>query len=702
MTRENATKICRQELAKHGLSDWHIRLTQATNVLGLCSYKDKTIILSTFHLDTHPDPEIVNTIRHEIAHALCPGHGHNDVWKFKAIEVGCTNTAPCSHLSFSPEIIDAIRSGATIEVTFETEIIHRPKYQITRLQDKCEVCGKVAKTKNEVMELGKTDTAPDKKYIFLECGHLIVKTIPKGTPFHTLVSNGWEPHIQTCKHEWDVEFKNKCTKCGEFKLYPFQVEGARFTEAALSVNKGDGIFDEMGLGKTVQSLAYLKFHPENSPVLFIVKSGLKFQWFKEILRWIGPEFLAQIINTSNDFLIPGLKAYIISYDMLVSKERVSKNGKTIKQGFDGARFKELGIKTVVIDECQLIKNPDASRTQEVRKICKETKVIALSGTPWKNRGSEFFTVLNMLDPQKFWSYDKFIERWVDTYWDGKYNRQGGIRNPKAFREFVKDIVIRREVDEVMPELPKTNPMMLYCELNSFEQKEYDNEVSEFVRWYQDPDREEGLEGGNILAKLARMRHITGLAKIPATVEFVTEFIEQTEKKFTVFVHHKDVGVILTDELRKALPNTPILQYTADLSAQARFELGEKFNSLKQCVLVASTQSGGEGNNWQTCGDAMLHERQWNPQNEEQAAPGRFRRIGTVHKLVNVTYMTAAGTVDEILANIVNRKRVDFHNSMNKGQMTTWNQASFTKELAEGIVEAYIKKTKTGSLAKEKK
>src|SRR3990167_9600775 len=135
MNRITAVKTCRKELDKYNLQDWHIRLT--TNLdgrntfLGMCSYKDKCIILNAHHIEIHPEPEVINTIRNEIAHALMPGQGHNDIWCAKAKEIGCTNTAPCSHLSFTPEIIDAIRSGATVEVTYETDIIHKPKYQIT-------------------------------------------------------------------------------------------------------------------------------------------------------------------------------------------------------------------------------------------------------------------------------------------------------------------------------------------------------------------------------------------------------------------------------------------------------------------------------------------------------------------------------------------------------------------------------------------
>ena len=45
-------------------------------------------------------------------------------------------------------------------------------------------------------------------------------------------------------------------------------------------------------------------------------------------------------------------------------------------------------------------------------------------------------------------------------------------------------------------------------------------------------------------------------------------------------------------------------------------------------------------------------------------------------------MTAAGTVDEILAEIVERKRAYFHNAMNKGEMPEFIEKSMAKELAE--------------------
>lgn len=699
MTREQASKLLREELDRYPeTKDWHIRLIADLkhSYLGLCSYKDKCIILNAHHIDIHPDPDIVNTIRHEVAHAIVgPFNGHNEIWVAKAREIGCDNTAPCSNLSLTPEVIDAIRSGATIEVTFEEEIIRKPKYEITRLQDKCDYCGKIAKAKSETLIENDDPFKPNIKMLVLECGHTIIKRIPKGTPFQTLVSDSDEIEVQTCKHEFN---KNTCLKCGKHKPFPFQIDGMNFVEQALAVNKGAALFDEMGLGKTIQALGYLKFHPESFPVLYVVKSAIKFQWFKQILTWMGPQYMAQIISSSNDILIPSLKGYIISYDIVVPKTRKSKNGKEIKQGFDIKKFDGI-IKTVILDECQQIKNPDSTRTQQIRRIVKDKQVIALSGTPWKNRGSEFFSVLNMLAPTKFYSYEGYIRQWVDRYFEGNRVREGGIRNPARFKEYIKDIALRREISDVAIEMPDVNRTSFVCDLNDLEQNTYNDAESDFVKWYNQfiiDGTEETLNGMQILAKLSRMRHITGLAKIPATVEFAEQFYEETDRKLCVFVHHKDVGEILYNEFQKKFGGNglEVMKLTAEYSDLERFEIQEKFNVSKRAFMIASTLASGEGINLQSCSDAILHERQWNPQNEDQAAPGRFRRIGARTDIpVSVTYVLADGTVDSILHGIVERKRIAFHSTMNKGEINAWSENNFAKEMATQIVNRWREKNK---------
>jgi hypothetical protein len=707
MTRDESSKFCRAELDKYGLSDWHIRITTDPNApfLGLCVYKDKSIILNAHHIDIHPRAEIINTIRHEVAHAIVgPGHSHNSTWEEKAREIGCDNTFPCSHLNLPEHIIDAIRSGATVEMTVEekviTNVIRTPKFQVTRLQEKCPECGKVAVEKFAIETVDKEGNQV--KLITLECFHIIKKVLPKSTPYHTMVSNDWRPEVKACQHEWT---KNKCDKCGEFRLFNYQCVGATAAEVGLAMQKGFGIFDDMGLGKTMQALALLKFHYKSyTPCLIVTKSAIKFQWFKQAIRWLGPDFLAQIITTSKDYVMPGLKLYIIPYDLL--------------RRFPQEKLTKIGIKLVILDECQQIKNVDSARTQEVRKLVNNNgcKVIPLSGTPWKNRGSEFFPALNLMDPVKFYSNQAFLDRWVDYYWEGPKKKMGGIRNPAKFREYTASLLIRREYEEVMDEFPEINRTKMAVQLDDLEQSTYDDSVSEFVAWFNEytiDGNEEAINGIEILAKMAKMRHIVGISKIPATLGYIEEFIEDTDKKIVVFVHHKDVGQLLVSALTNTdktsnpdwyqLAQTikdeqiPVYAYTSQHTGKPEgYMIQENFNTTKRCIMIASTLACGEGIDLQSCADCILHERQWNPQNEDQAAPGRFRRIGQTSSVINITVPEGEGTIDEHLDGIIETKRRQYHAVMNKGQAPVWNEGEIGKLVARKIVEKFNEKKKRES------
>jgi len=302
----------------------------------------------------------------------------------------------------------------------------------------------------------------------------------------------------------------------------------------------------------------------------------------------------------------------------------------------------------------------------------------------------------MMDPQKFYSGEHFKKTWVNTYWQGNRLMEGGIRNPEKFREFVKDLCIRRERSEVMSELPLVNRTKLYVRMDPTQESVYDEAVEAFVKWYQ--EQAENIAGMHILAAMAKMRHLIGLAKMPATEEFVEEFVEDTDRKLVIFVQHQDVGAMLYENLKEKFgKDMPVLKLTSAMNGEERFNAQELFNRSPRALMVASTLAAGEGLNLQTCADCVLHERQWNPANEEQAE-GRFIRIGQTATSVNATYAHMEGltAIDSTLDGIVERKRVAFHNTMNKGELPTWNENSLAKELAEAIVRGYKQKHKKAS------
>lgn len=74
----------------HNLIGWRFRYDRAVRRLGYTQYGSKTISLSRALTVLNDEPQVKNTILHEIAHALLgAGHGHNNVWRSKAISIGC-------------------------------------------------------------------------------------------------------------------------------------------------------------------------------------------------------------------------------------------------------------------------------------------------------------------------------------------------------------------------------------------------------------------------------------------------------------------------------------------------------------------------------------------------------------------------------------------------------------------------------------
>jgi predicted SprT family Zn-dependent metalloprotease len=89
MELKKAQDLAKSLMVKHGISDWAFKFDTAKRRFGCCIYVTKTISLSKHLVLLNSEYKVMDTILHEIAHALTPGHGHNDVWRRKAIEIGC-------------------------------------------------------------------------------------------------------------------------------------------------------------------------------------------------------------------------------------------------------------------------------------------------------------------------------------------------------------------------------------------------------------------------------------------------------------------------------------------------------------------------------------------------------------------------------------------------------------------------------------
>jgi SNF2 family DNA or RNA helicase len=519
----------------------------------------------------------------------------------------------------------------------------------TIIKLKCPKCGKIAYEKSRMQFKGINGEV--KKMIRLECGHITFQAGSVEKDYSTLESMDGR------------------------KLYNFQLDGVKFLEDS---NFNAGLFDEMGLGKTIQAFAPLKYHPELLPTLIICKSALRFQMLHEAIRWLGVDFCPLVLESSKFAPIPGFKIFIISYDLL--------------RRYKTEWLEKLGIQLVIIDECQHIKNPDSQRTQAVRNLLKNIPHrILLSGTPIKNRASEYFVSLNILDPILFPSFNRFLFDHVEYFNDGYKTQERGLKNPGRFKDLTSDFIIRRERKEVLPDLPSIDRKFFYVDLEESAKKAYVDESSAFAQEYNHY-LEEGTENSfaaqqNLLARLQRLRHITGLSKIQDAIEFVTDFIASTDRKIAVFCHHIDVRTLVVagvNEWCAANKLDPVI----DLEHCDKMEGQKKFKEEgKHRILIASTLASGEGLNLQyQCSDCLVLERQWNPANEEQVE-ARFTRPDSVamNGYVSSTYMIAGNTIDEWFTQLVERKR-QVVNQVMSNKHTPWQEQELTKELFRIVAE----------------
>ena len=521
-------------------------------------------------------------------------------------------------------------------------------------------------------------TPVKQRFIILKCGHTLTKEKAGVVDFSDIVS-----------------FK------GHKPFTPFQLEAA---ERVVKADFKALLRLDVGLGKTIISLMLIrKYWKQLTPLLIICKSSLTVQWMMEWLDWV-PGRLVQVFENGRDKPNEGFKAFIVSMDLIAP--RWNKKKKAEVGGLPWLR--DHKFKTIFFDEIQHIKNPDAARTKFVQDLAaKATNFIELGATPIKNNFGEYFNALNILEPNVFRFRSQFYDTYVEHYFDD-YGRlhSGGLKKSRYddFKRATSKFIIDYKRADVMPDLPEIFRQYRYFNLDVEDTNAYSKEMGNFLEAYDDAEYMSGQDKFQakqaIGASLMRMRQIVGLAKVEPVVEDVLEWLDANDEeqdilvisrigdkaehlrakpKIVIFIHHIDVGTVLQSNLDGELAKrgiAPCARLLGGIGVKSA-PIEEEFcaNPARR-VLIASTLAAGEGKNFQFCSNAVLMERQWNPPNEEQAE-GRFPRPGTTARQINVVYPVAVGTVDELLAEIVEKKRCDLKTVDGK-----WGNASESEIMQE--------------------
>lgn len=146
MTRHETTILANKLLREHCLTQagWRFEFNNSKRSAGLCNYSKKTIFLSSFLFPYMKDKSVLDTILHEIAHALVgPSHGHDRVWRKKAIEIGCSGDRCYSEDEFTMGSIDKIATQSKYTLKCPNCGTKRPAYRRPKRRKSCGECSQV-------------------------------------------------------------------------------------------------------------------------------------------------------------------------------------------------------------------------------------------------------------------------------------------------------------------------------------------------------------------------------------------------------------------------------------------------------------------------------------------------------------------------------------------------------------------------------
>ena len=372
--------------------------------------------------------------------------------------------------------------------------------------------------------------------------------------------------------------------------------------------------DEMGLGKTVQAIASMVSLKNTGATHFVVvcPASVITNWCREI-RKHSRLTVIKVHGTGRQY---ALNSWIKSGGVAVTTYETTGYFKLQ----DDFRFNML-----VVDEAHYIKNPEATRSKNVKSISEHAdRMLFMTGTALENKVNEMISLMYILQPN--------VAREAE--------QSASLASAPQFREKVAPVYYRRKRDQVLTELPELIESKEWCSLNPVEEEMY----------------EKTLYSDNYMAVRRVSWNVSDLqysSKAKRLKEIVEE-AKEDDRKVIVFSFFLDTIKAVCELMGYACMN-PI---NGSVSPERRQEIIDEFDKAPAgTVLPAQIQSGGTGLNIQSASVVVICEPQYKPSIENQAI-SRAYRMGQARNVL-VYRLLCENTIDERITKILETKQAEF-------------------------------------------
>ena len=436
-------------------------------------------------------------------------------------------------------------------------------------------------------------------------------------------------------------------------LRPYQAQGVNWLQFLRGAELGGVLADDMGLGKTVQTLAHLAIEQAEGrldrPSLIVCPTSVVPNWTMEAARF-APSLRVLTLHgpaRKERFGEIGRHDLIISTYPLLTR--------------DHAVLTEHEWHVVVLDEAQMIKNPNAETTRAALRLQARQR-LALSGTPLQNHLGELWSLFDFLAPGFLGSARSFRTRFRTPI-----EKHGDAARGEMLTKRVRPFLLRRTKEEVALDLPPKTEITEPVEMEAPQRAIYEGVRLSMHARVRQAIEEKGIarSGIIILDALLKLRQAccdprllklkavektkAGSAKLERLMELLTVLLTEGRR---VLLFSQFTSMLALIEERLAEASLPYVMLTGDTvdrgSVVRRFQAGEV------PLFLISLKAGGVGLNL-TAADTVIHyDPWWNPAVEDQATD-RAHRIGQ-EKKVFVHRLVTLGTIEEKMEVLKEKKR----------------------------------------------
>lgn len=476
------------------------------------------------------------------------------------------------------------------------------------------------------------------------------------------------------QHENNFHFNNP----QPWTPHNYQKKGVR----RLLENAACGLLLDPGLGKTSITLAAIKFlrHRQllNKVLLIAPLRVCHSVWPAEMQKWTdftGLRFSMLHGPKKDDALHADADIYIINPEGLewllqVEKVRTAKN--RVRVSFDMRRWRSFGFDTLVIDELTQFKHTNTVRFKALKLVLGTfQRRWGLTGSPSPNGLLDLFGQCYVLDQGR--SLGPYITHYRTKYFNLGYNgftwelREGA---EEEIYERIAPLVLRMAAEDYL-EMPQLIENDVYVELPDDVRETYKEIEDDLITHIKN----RVVVAANAASACMKCRQVAGggLYFDPE----IEQLLKRKAKRKWAYLHDEKLGAI--ESLIEELQGSPLLvayEFAHDLTRlQQRFgkdvpyigggvsasksnEIVKQWNAGKIPLLLGQPQSMAHGLNLQGAGSHVCwHTLTWDYERYDQLIR-RVWRQGNTAKRVFVHHIIARDTIDELVLEVVRRKRHD--------------------------------------------